>query len=177
MRKLYTLIFMICFWGLNAQEYFPKNDGVKSENQNFIAFTNATIHLNPDQVIKNASLLIQNGKVKTSKAVQYDSNRQGYYWNEHITPEKSAFTEFKFDDEKAKELLKEGFGVVNKHAQQGIIRGNGVLVTLNTNKSNNERVLPSKSVQYLSFEKSKFSKQVYPNCLMGSMDKYSQGTE
>ena len=212
MRKLYTLIFMICFWGLNAQEYFPKNDGVKSENQNFIAFTNATIHLNPDQVIKNASLLIQNGKVsnsgqninipknsliidlkgksiypsfidvysnfgiksqkakgKTSKTVQYDTKRQGYYWNEHITPEKSAFTEFKFDDKKAKELLKEGFGVVNTHAQQGIIRGNGVLVTLNTNKSNNQRVLSSKSVQYLSFEKSKFSQQVYPNSLMGSM--------
>ena len=66
MRKLYTLIFMICFWGLNAQEYFPKNDGVKSENQNFIAFTNATIHVNPDQVIKNGSLLIQNGKVSNS---------------------------------------------------------------------------------------------------------------
>ena len=203
---------MICFWGLNGQEYFPKNDGVKSQNENFTAFTNATIHLSPDQVVKNGTLLIQNGKVsnsgrninipentmiidlkgkniypsfidiysnfgiksqkasdKASNNVQYDTKRQGFYWNEHITPEKSAFSEFNFDDKKAKKLLKEGFGVVNTHVHQGIIRGSGVLVTLNTNKSNNERVLSSESAQYLSFEKSKLSKQIYPNSLMGSI--------
>ena len=200
------------FMGLKAQEYFPKNDGVKTDNQNHIVFTNATIHLDPDKRIENGSLIIQKGKVVNSgqnisipknavvidlkgksiypsfidvytdfgitstkvnstksNAVQYDSKRQGYYWNEHITPEKAAINTFKFDDKKAAKLLKEGFGIVNTHDLQGIIRGSGVLVALNTNRTNNERILSSKSVQYLSFNKSKFSKQYYPNSLMGSM--------
>ena len=50
-----TLIF--------AQEYFPKNDGVSNNNSNYTAFTNATIYVNANQKIENATLLIQNGKV------------------------------------------------------------------------------------------------------------------
>ena len=212
MKKLYTLIFLMYTIGLTAQEYFPKNDGVKTDNQNHIVFTNATIHLDPNKVIENGSLLIQKGKVvnsgqnisipknaliidlkgksiypsfidvytdfgitspkvnsNKSSSVQYDSKRQGYYWNEHITPEKAAVNSFEFNDKKAAELLKEGFGVVNTHDLQGIIRGSGVLVALNTKRTNNERILSSKSVQYLSFDKSKFSKQSYPTSLMGSM--------
>ncbi len=212
MRKLYTLIILICSYSLYGQEYFPKNDGVSSDNQNFVAFTNATLHLSPGEVINKGTLLIQKGKVHSSgqsvqipkNAIQidlhgkhiypsfievfsnfgiknpvndtnaneeayYDTKREGYYWNEHISPEVSAFTQFSFDPKKATELRKAGFGLINTHSGQGIIRGSGVLVSLDPNKTDNERILSSRSSQYLSFTKNKYSKQMYPNSLMGSM--------
>ncbi|MGJ8745102.1 amidohydrolase family protein [Polaribacter sp.] len=100
---------------------------------------------------------------------QYDASRKGFYWNDHIRPETEATTSFKFDDKKAKELLKAGFGVVNTHLQDGIVRGNGMLVALNPNSSNAYRILENKSAQYLSFSKSALSKQAYPTSKMGAM--------
>ena len=70
---------------------------------------------------------------------------------------------------KAKELLNAGFGVVNTHMQDGIIRGNGLLIALNPNASNAYRILDTKSAQYLSFSKSELSKQAYPSSRMGAM--------
>ncbi len=49
-----------------AQEYYPKNDGVKEKNTNYTAFTNATIHVGPAQVVENGTLLIREGKVVAS---------------------------------------------------------------------------------------------------------------
>ena len=51
---------------INAQEYFPKNDGVKTKNENYTAFTNATIYVSPSRVIDKGTLLIKNGKVVAS---------------------------------------------------------------------------------------------------------------
>jgi hypothetical protein len=38
---------------------------------------------------------------------------------------------FKYDNSKAEELLKAGFGVVNTHIPDGIAQGTGALVALN----------------------------------------------
>jgi imidazolonepropionase-like amidohydrolase len=46
-----------------AQDYFPKNDGVKASNNNFTALTNARIHVAPGQVIDQGTLLMREGKV------------------------------------------------------------------------------------------------------------------
>ena len=100
---------------------------------------------------------------------QYEAERKGYYWNDHIRPDTNPINLFKFDNKKAKELLKAGFGVVNTHLQDGIVRGNGLLIALNSNPSNSNRILDNKSAQYLSFQKSSKSKQAYPNSLMGAM--------
>ncbi|WP_456463190.1 amidohydrolase family protein, partial [Lutibacter sp.] len=100
---------------------------------------------------------------------QYDAQRKGYYWNDHIRPDTNPINLFKFDNKKAKELLKAGFGIVNTHLQDGIVRGNGLLISLNSNPSSSNRILDSKSAQYLSFHKSNQSNQVYPNSLMGAM--------
>jgi imidazolonepropionase-like amidohydrolase len=55
---------------LFAQDYFPKNDGVKTTNNNYTAFTNAKIYVTPTQIIDGGTLLIQNGKVvQASKTV------------------------------------------------------------------------------------------------------------
>ncbi len=100
---------------------------------------------------------------------QYDTEREGYYWNDHIRPETNPINDFNFDGKKAKELLGLGFGVVNTHMQDGIVRGNGMLVALNPNKNNAYRILENKSAQYLSFSKSNKSKQLYPGSRMGAM--------
>ena len=108
-------------------------------------------------------------KIARSSAMQYDANREGYYWNDHIRPETNSINSFKFDEKAATELVKAGFGVVNTHVPDGIVRGNGLLVALNSNASNNTRILDHNSAQYLSFQKSVKSNQVYPNSLMGKM--------
>ncbi len=100
---------------------------------------------------------------------QYDAGRKGYYWNDHIRPDIDAFNEFSFDNKKAQELVKLGFGVVNTHVDDGIMQGNGVLVALNSKSNNAYRVLNKKSGNYLSFSKSNKSKQAYPTSRMGAM--------
>ena len=204
-----TLLFSIV---INAQDYFPKNDGVVFKNTNYTAITNAKIYITPTQVIDNGTLLIKDGKVVSSgtditipkntniidvkgKSVypsfidmystfgikkperqrrgfgsaQYDASRTGYYWNDHVMPEKNSANHFKYDSKSASELLKAGFGVVNTHMEDGIIRGNGVLVALNDDEGNETRILAEKSGQYLSFSRSAASNQAYPTSLMGSI--------
>lgn len=100
---------------------------------------------------------------------QYDATRSGYYWNDHIRPETNPIADFKFDSKKAKEMLEAGFGAVNTHMHDGIVRGNGLLIALNPNKDNAYRILDDKSAQFLSFEKSRQSNQLYPGSRMGAM--------
>ncbi|WP_046757390.1 amidohydrolase family protein [Kordia jejudonensis] len=213
MRKSYLLLLLVlCSLPTFAQDYFPKNDGVKTEQHTITAFTNAKIYVTPTQVIDNGTLLIQDGKVLqsganisipknatvvdlTGKSVypsfidpfsdfglkkpkrngnwraapQYDAGREGYYWNDHIRPETNPIQSFVFDTKKATNLLKAGFGTVNTHLQDGIVRGNGMLVALNTKDDNSIRILDNRSAQYLSYQKSNASKQSYPTSLMGSM--------
>ena len=71
------LFFVMLGYALNstAQEHFPKNDGVKSENTNYTAFINAKIFVTPTQVIDNGTLLIHKGKVvATGTSVNIPTN-------------------------------------------------------------------------------------------------------
>jgi imidazolonepropionase-like amidohydrolase len=103
------------------------------------------------------------------QAPQYDASRTGYYWNDHIMPENNAIDKFSYNNKSATSLLKAGFGVVNTHIQDGIIRGSGVLVALNSKDGNETRILNQKSAQYLSKSKSVLSRQSYPTSLMGTL--------
>ena len=212
MKKLFSLLFFLSLSVMHAQDYFPTDEGVKTTENTIFAFTNATIYVTPDEVIKKGTLLIKDGKVvrvgksvkipkgtpttdlsgKTiypsfidiyadfgiakpkrkssrSRTRQYAASREGYYWNDHIRPETNPINDFKFDAKKAKGLINAGFGVVNTHLQDGIIRGNGLLIALNPNSSNAYRILETKSAQYLSFSKSAKSNQAYPSSKMGAM--------
>ena len=211
--KLLALFLFMGSVSLFAQDYFPKNDGVKAKkNNNYMAFTNAKIYVTPTQVINNGTLLIQNGKVvqvgksvsipknavvenldgksiypsfidvfsgfgvelpkKASgggRSAQYGPSREGFYWNDHIMPEKDAINSFTYDAKEAKELRNAGFGTINAHIEDGIARGTGVLVALNDEASEAQRILSDKSAQYFSFKKSVASRQSYPGSLMGAM--------
>ena len=56
------LVFFISISG-NAQEYFPKNDGVKQSFKNYFALTNATIYVAASQKIEKATLLVKEDKI------------------------------------------------------------------------------------------------------------------
>ena len=102
-----------------------------------------------------------------SASPQYETNKEGYYWNEHLKTEFNAFETFKYDDKKAEEYLQAGFGVVGTHLQDGVARGTGLLVALNNFDNNNTRFLSSKITQHFGFTRSANSSQSYPSSLMG----------
>jgi len=103
-----------------------------------------------------------------SRRPQYDAKREGYYWNDHIRADQSAIDNFKYDDKEAKKLMEAGFGVVNTHIEDGIIRGTGTLIALNSEGSDANRILKEQSVQYLGTSKSATSRQAYPTSIMGA---------
>ncbi len=213
MFKKYILASMfLCASFVFAQEHFPTNSGVKSENTNYTAFTNAKIYVTPTQVIDNGTLLIKDGKVVSSgnsvkipnnavvidlagksiypsfvdvysnfgvekpkrqqgggRSPQYNPSREGYYWNDHIIPSQNAVEHFKYSDKAAGDLRKAGFGAVNTHMMDGIIRGTGALIALTNDGGNAARILDARSGQYNSLSKSVKSRQSYPGSIMGSM--------
>ncbi|WP_340199151.1 amidohydrolase family protein [Ascidiimonas sp. W6] len=66
-RKLLVFTILLgSFLSGYTQEYFPKNNGVKSVNKNFTAFINAKIQQSSSEIVENGTLLIQNGKIIAS---------------------------------------------------------------------------------------------------------------
>ena len=212
MRYLSLWLLFIVSFTLHAQDYFPKNDGVKQSFKNFTAIQNATIYLSATQKIENATLLIKENKIvevgtgivlpKGAEIIdakgktiypsfielysefginkptarpngnftpQYDTNREGYYWNDHIKPEYNAYENIGYEVKNAASLREIGFGAVVSHHNDGVIAGTGLFWTLNDKASDAKRILKEKVSQHFTFSKSKFSKQSYPSSLMGSM--------
>jgi len=62
MKKL-IFFLLVNFSLVNAQDYFPENSSVKTVNNTYKAFTNATIHIEAGKVIKNGILLEKNGRI------------------------------------------------------------------------------------------------------------------
>ncbi|SHL06684.1 amidohydrolase family protein [Flavobacterium chilense] len=98
----------------------------------------------------------------------YDTKRVGYYWNESVRPEVNTYETFKYDQPKAEELLKAGFGVVGTHIPDGIAQGTGILVALN-NTENNKQIIANKVTNHFAFTRSALTNQAYPSSLMGMM--------
>jgi imidazolonepropionase-like amidohydrolase len=98
----------------------------------------------------------------------YDTKRVGYYWNESVRPELNGYETFKYDQSKAEELLKAGFGVVGTHITDGIAQGTGVLVALN-NLDASKQIISNKITNHFAFTKSALTNQAYPSSLMGMM--------
>ena len=100
---------------------------------------------------------------------RYGASRSGFYWNDHVMPEQDVMASFKYDSKSATELHKLGFGVVNTHMPDGIVRGTGALIALNNDADNSLRVVDGETTQHFSFRKSVKSRQSYPSSIMGSM--------
>ncbi|BDB53117.1 amidohydrolase family protein [Flavobacterium ammonificans] len=103
-----------------------------------------------------------------ARGALYDTKKSGYYWNEHLRAEVNAFDSFKYDETKAEEFLKAGFGVVVTHVPDGIARGTGTLIALN-NFAKGGRLIAPKITNHFGFTRSAISGQSYPSSLMGMM--------
>ena len=108
-------------------------------------------------------------KAKRGRQPQYESKRNGYYWNDHIRASQSAVDHFEFDEKKAKQMRKMGFGAVNTHISDGLIRGTGMFVGLQSDEHQLPKVIADETAQYWSFNRSKQTRQSYPNSIMGKM--------
>ncbi|MFY7938037.1 MAG: amidohydrolase, partial [Flavobacterium sp.] len=108
-------------------------------------------------------------KSSNSRSPQYDSERNGYYWNDHIRADFNAYENINYDEKAAKDLRETGFGTVLSFNNDGIVAGTGLLWTLNDIENNGVRILNNKISQHLTFKRSSLSGQSYPSSLMGSM--------
>ncbi|MCC2548070.1 amidohydrolase family protein [Hymenobacter sp. BT175] len=100
---------------------------------------------------------------------QFESQKTGAYsWNQAVHPEVNAAEVFRLNDEQAAAYRKLGFGAVLTHQPDGIARGTAALVTLNTQRRENEVVLLDRAAAAFSFDKGT-STQDYPSSLMGSI--------
>jgi imidazolonepropionase-like amidohydrolase len=104
----------------------------------------------------------------SSRNTVYDTQRIGYYWNDHVKPETNSYESFNYDQTKAEEYLKAGFGVLGTHVDDGIAQGSGSLIALNS-ANTAERVLSTKISNHFAFKRSVTSSQSYPSSLMGMM--------
>ena len=103
------------------------------------------------------------------RSPQYDSSRDGYYWNDHVVPEKNALDNFEYQPTDAKQLIEAGFGVVLSNQKDAVIRGSSILVALNDFDSNHTRIITKKASQDFGFTRNTNSRQSYPGSLMGMM--------
>ena len=108
-------------------------------------------------------------RAASSRTAQYDEGRKGYYWNDHIRAEQSAMDHFEYDSKEAKKFIDAGFGTVQTHFQDGIARGNGMLIALDNTGTDADRILKQESGNFFSLSKSRQSRQSYPTSLMGAL--------
>lgn len=100
---------------------------------------------------------------------QMESNIKGAFgWNQAIRADVEACRQFVNNEARADELRKLGFGTVLTAPKDGIVRGSGALVLLNTRRKENENVLRDRAAGFYSFSKGS-STQDYPSSLMGSI--------
>lgn len=62
-KLILIFTFLLSGWAVSAQETFPRND-VKDSRAGLYAFTNATIVVDPQTTIQNATLLIRGSKIE-----------------------------------------------------------------------------------------------------------------
>lgn len=100
---------------------------------------------------------------------QMESNYKGAYgWNQAIRSEVEAVNYFRHDEVKADEYRKCGFGSVFSASKDGIVRGSGTIVLLNSNEKENKSIVKDKAAAVYSFNKGS-STQEYPSSQMGAI--------
>lgn len=108
-------------------------------------------------------------EVRNGRGPQMESSEKGAYgWNQAIRSSVESQKYFAHQADKAEELRKQGFATVLSCVKDGIVRGSGVLVNLNSNKKENESVIQNKAAAFYSFSKGS-SRQDYPSSLTGAI--------
>ncbi len=128
------------------------------------------LHIYPSFIDLHSTFGISSPKGASSgRSAQYEPNRKGYYWNDHILSEYNSLKDYRYDLKKAKMLREVGFGIVNTHRADGIHRGTSTLVALSDDNSESKRLIATEAAAHFSFKKSVTSNQSYPSSVMGAM--------
>lgn len=99
--------------------------------------------------------------------VYYNKRQGGNSGNDAIHPETDWVEHFKEDKKLASQLRKQGFTATQTLSRDGIFRGQGLVVSLNSGVPN-DTIYHAHGAHFLSFQKGS-SKQSYPSSLMGSV--------
>lgn len=94
--------------------------------------------------------------------------RGAYGWNMALRTNLHANELFRHDPDAADEYRKAGFGSVLTFANDGIVRGSGAVVLLNSSRKENESFVSEKTAVCYSFDKGS-STQDYPSSLTGAI--------
>ncbi len=106
-------------------------------------------------------------KEKVNFTAAESTTKGAYSWNQALKPEIDAAKLFTYNSSQAEELRKLGFGAVHTFAKDGIVRGEGLIVSLSDEVENLLIIKSNVSANY-SFDKGS-STQDYPSSLMGSI--------
>ncbi len=153
-----------------------KNGKIEAIGQNVSIPKNAVVedasgtHIYPSFIEAYGDIAMKEApRAPSSRVQQYDEGRKGYYWNDHIRAEQMAMDFFKYDEKEAEKYLDAGYGIVQTHLHDGIARGSGMLIALNNNGTDAQRILKQESGNFFSFDKSRQSRQSYPTSMMGAL--------
>lgn len=138
----------------------PKNAVVEDAKGNYVY---------PSFIESYGDIAMKKPSRPNGGGTQYDEGRKGYYWNDHIRAEQRAMDHYEYDDKEAKKYIDAGFGTLQTHLQDGIARGNGMLIALDNNSTDENRILKQESGNFFSLRKSVQSRQSYPTSMMGAL--------
>ena len=138
---------------------------------NTIIYNKSGKHIYPSfiEVFSDFSIKKPIKKNRLGRSEQFNPDRSGYYWNDHIMSEYKSISDYSYDKKLASKMRSFGFGTVNSHRFNGIHRGSGILIALNDNQNDNKRIISDNSAEHYSFKKSITSNQSYPSSIMGVM--------
>ena len=166
---------------------------IHQNNPRVWALTNAMIHTEPGDSIKDATLVIRDGKIdKIGRYIQipldaYEIDMEGAHiysgfidawsqvkqdekttspdshWNKKIRPEYRAKDDAKFKDKELRALHEIGMTAAHIVPEKGIFKGKSELINLDE-----EMLSLSKNIsQVIEFKASRWSERGYPNSLLG----------
>ena len=157
------------------------------------SFNNATIHINPNQILQNSNLVIKDNKifkigenVHVEGAIEIDcSNKHIYpgfidlynpvdvdttllnsptkHWNSRIHPEYVPSVNDNIIKSSSK-LRKKGFVISRVAPQNGIFRGSGRNIHLGKSSSNS--FFTGNKIQYMAMESGGWEDDEYPGSLL-----------
>jgi imidazolonepropionase-like amidohydrolase len=202
------LLFVLSWMQGYAQPV--KYNTVRDERNPVYAFTQATIHVDFETTLPDATLLIEKDRIIavgpnvsipkeaivincTGKHIfpsfieiygsfgmpevkrgqrgagpHYEPQRKGaYYWNDAIKPDIQASSLFTYNEQAAADLRSYGFGLVNTHQKDGIIRGSSTVALLGGDKET-KQIIKEKAALHFSFDKGA-SQQEYPTSQTGAI--------
>ena len=208
LRRFFTFIIFFTLFQAYGQETFPVN-GVFDEREVYHAFTNATVHVSPTEVMDSAVLLLLDGKIisitnggqtpegavvhdcagliiypsfidpdaivkkakKPGKGKKTDKQKPRNFkaanWNPAIHPEIDFDLKEPIPQKQQDEWMSLGFGLLNLHHRDGIMRGTSSVLGLGEEQAN-LAIVKRKASNHFSFRKGT-STVDYPTSHIGAI--------